>query len=153
MSGCLEDTILIRWIAGELPSAAAARAREHVVACESCRIRMRDMQATWTLLGKLRVEPAARDRTADILAAAAVARTSTRVYAARLAAAVAVAAGLGVTAGWLRTAPQPPTLTATASFEQVAASTGLDVLAPDGIMAPVFEQDPAYSEQSEEEAL
>lgn len=155
MTGCPDDPILIRWMAGELPAAAAADLEAHVGTCDSCRDRYRQLRATWDLLGQLHVKPPVRDLTEQIMSAAERAKKPRWLLIGRLAAAIALAAGLGVAAGLLtpvRHAPDTPAVAV--SPEELLARTGLDVLVDDeSIVAHIVDHEPASTDSPQEEAL
>ena len=149
MTGCPDDPILIRRIAGELPPSAAADLDAHVGTCESCRVRLAQMKSTWDMLGELQVKPPEQDLTARIMSATRHSKAPRWVVIGRLAAAIALAVGLGVTAGRLTPVRTPPTPLGTISSEELLARTGLD----EPIIAQIVEQAPEKDGLPQEEAL
>lgn len=133
MSGCVGDNELIRMLGRELDPHERAALLQHLELCAHCQSRYRATQATWALLGKWEVEPGELDLTARVLASAQR-RPAHRSWL-PLAASIALAAGLGVSAGLLRShessgLPQGPR---TVSPERLVQALGLDALGQDSI--------------------
>jgi anti-sigma factor RsiW len=155
MKGCPDEPRLIRWMAGELPPAAAGELDAHLGNCESCREHCRQLKSMWELLGELRDEAPTRDLTAQILSAARRDEAPRWAFLGRQAAAIALAAGLGALAGWLTPAHRTPqTPLAVVSQEELLARTGLDVLVGgEPIVAQVLDQGPVAADRPREDAL
>ncbi len=92
MSACLEDMLLIRLVAGELPPETRSEVAAHLAACAACRERYDQLAATWGVLGAWSIHAPQRDLSAAVLKAAT--RRSPLPWL-RIAASVALAAGLG----------------------------------------------------------
>lgn len=155
MTECPDEPRLIRWMAGELSPADAREVEAHAGTCDSCREHCRQLRSVWELMGGLRVEAPKRDLTSEILSAARRDGSPRWTLIGRHAAAVALAAGLGILAGWLSPAHRDRQLTLPAvSQEELLARTGLDVLLGDEpIVAQVLDQETVATDQPREEAL
>lgn len=156
MDPCPDESLLIRWVAGELPAPQRDALDRHAAQCDACRSRRTELQHVWDAAGELEFLPPPRDLTDAVLAAArqSIGRTRTpaSVYALRLAAAVALAAGLGTVAGrLLPPAAHESPATAVVSEDELLDRTGLHLLAGDNvIIAHVLEVDSADGPNQEE---
>lgn len=158
MNRCPDKSILIRWISGELaPNLTEALVR-HVTACEACGKRHTELRRVWDLVGELTFDVPTHDLTDAVLRTARLpertepSATFAWPFAWRLAAAIALAAGLGITAGRLTPVRPAQTAAASISSDEMLARTGLDLLATgDSILAHVMESD-ADSGSSQEDA-
>jgi len=123
---CLDESTLIRLVAGELGDEQRRACVEHVQVCHVCRQKHAELAATWDLLGQWPAEAPRRDLSGAIVAQACR-RQSPRRWAS-VAAAVLIAGGAGVAAGIL--APAPPAAVAhqNVSTEQLVQAIGLDAL-------------------------
>lgn len=136
---CVNEAMLLKLIAGDLPDAERDKVLAHLAQCDACQRLHRSLQAAWDDLGEweaVSVLPS-RDLTGDVLAAAGAESVRSRWYAsARIAAAILVAAGAGWTAGRLSPhAHQGPQTVASASADEVALKVGLDALGGDSSIA------------------
>lgn len=126
MSACLEDTLLIRLVAGELPPETRSEVAAHLAACTACRERYDRLAATWEVLGVWSVHAPQRDLSAAILRAAT--RRNLLPWL-RIAASVALAAGLGAGVASIappRYAQVPPPQPI--SDQELVGRTGLEFL-------------------------
>lgn len=142
MKACVPDNVLIRLAGNELSAAEREAVMRHLDECATCRGAWEEMRSTWDLLGQITATPPARDLTGPVLAGAAAgqARRGRWAWAARVAAVIALAGGLGIMAGLLK----PPrtrwaSTSPTVSDEQVVAALGLDALDDADLLAGLFE--------------
>ncbi len=107
MPNHLRDIELLELIGGHLSDAAATAANEHLAACPDCARRHRRMRRLWQLLGRWQL-PADTSRARPAPSSPREAQKAGRPVRwwslagpLRLAAVLALAAGVGAAAGWL----------------------------------------------------
>lgn len=124
---CPSDGDILRAVSGELAGPERAALLDHLNRCAECARRFADAQRVWEETGRWQAIAPPADLTQRILARAA---TEGRAPSARwrVAAAVLIAAGVGVAAGQLVPVPPEP-VTATQSEE--VDPLGLDSLGGD----------------------
>lgn len=107
---CPQDHLIVRLVGGELADAEERDVRQHLATCPSCAAAFEGLRGTWVDLGAWNVDPTGTDLTDRVLARAADKEIQVRgplllaVFRAgplRLAASIALAAGLGVATGAL----------------------------------------------------
>lgn len=152
MSTCIEDNILIRLVAGELSIEQREQAMGHLAGCASCRQRVEETQATWDTLGQWQVAVPEKDLSAAVITAAARARRDAPLSWLRIAAAIALAAGLGSAVGFLVPARSRQTVSVqTVSGQELAEQIGLDELGRDSSgLADLFSVEPGSDSKTEE---
>jgi anti-sigma factor RsiW len=139
VSTCIEEGVIIRLVAGELPAEQRESAMGHVAGCPSCRKRYEEMKATWGALGVWQLAVPERDLSAAVLAAAGRRRRVPMPWM-RMAAAVALAAGLGSALGFLVPwRSQQSNVGQVVSGQEVADRIGLDALGGESLgLADLF---------------
>jgi anti-sigma factor RsiW len=104
---CPQTALILRLVAGELPSSEAKPLRAHIADCPSCQSTFSQLRQIWCVLGEWEVVPP-QDRQDAILASVSALKPEreTRLFqrmrqlgALRIAASFALAAGLGIAAG------------------------------------------------------
>lgn len=132
---CPDEGQLIRLIAGELEAGPADRLRGHLGECDRCAGLLAELQATWRLMEAWQEDEASADlwptlRPAVESGAGRGPRwiPSTRPDLLRAAASIALAVGLGWTAGAWITPPLPaqPEANGQTQVEELVESLGLD---------------------------
>lgn len=126
---CPQMCLLLRSLSGELPPSERDELDRHLAGCPICRQAYADLRETWGVLGSWAVDVAGTDLTADVLAGVeqpAGGQVAGARWAGglRVAASIACALGLGITAGALL-----PTTPASPGPERVPgrAVEGIDV--------------------------
>lgn len=143
MKPCVSENLLIRLAGDELEAAERTEVMGHLEECPRCRATWESLRATWDLLGEVTAMPPAHDLTAAVLARAAepLPERNRWALAARVAAMIALAGGVGIVAGLLT--PRTPTLadsTTPVTEEEVVTALGLDTLDDGGyLLAGIFE--------------
>ncbi len=130
---CPNENRLIRLLGGELPDNDRVEIVAHLQNCEACRSRHSELQHTWELLGQLEAVPPLRDLAPAVLAAAREeTERSSRLYWARLVAAVALAIGAGSAIGLLQQRTSPlAAVHADVTADDVVQVIGIDSLETD----------------------
>ncbi len=143
----LSELELVLWASGQVPAGNRPELARHIEQCPECAARARELTQSWALLGQWTPQAPEVDLTAAVLAQVRQeARSHTVVVPLRrwvwpmtkLAAAVALAAGVGHTAGRLSWQPPAPINSAPVDQQQVLADLQLNVLgslSPAGLAA------------------
>ncbi len=138
---CPQGHLIIRLVGGELTQAEAGALRHHLATCQSCAAAFEELTAAWDDLGAWNIGPAHIDLTDRVLAQAADQETTfleplpINTFNAtlfRVAASVALAAGLGISAAALLSHQQGSPgsgASSTPTATELAESLGLAELA------------------------
>ena len=126
---CPGDSEIIRLLAGEMGDPQAQRVRTHIDACAVCSKRLLEFESVSKLLGEADLLPPQRDLTEAILRAASRPTISTSPM--RIAAAVLLAIGAGVTVGAALPIERPLATAQVADPDAALDALGIDVLAAD----------------------
>lgn len=137
---CPDDSKLLNLLGRELDPAERPRFEEHLSGCTFCRDRYEEFRSVWAQLGRWEAPPPQTDLRSRVLMAARRESSSRRwIGRGAVAAAVALAAGMGWTIGRL---PQPATAQAGISTQQMVEIVGLDRLGGDiNAFAPIVPSD------------
>lgn len=149
VSDCRSDADLLKLASGRFDPREELLAREHLKSCETCARRYEDLHDTWEVLGEWAVSPPSRDLALVVAAAARrqMRFPEWRVWL-RVAASVALAAGIGTAAGLL-TPVRPARTAGPVSGDALLRTIGVDALVePAPILSDVFSgQEPAAEEE------
>ena len=138
---CPQDHLIVRLVGGELADAQERDVRRHLAACPTCAQAFEELRGTWDDLGAWNVDPTDIDLTDRVLAQAKEQEHPTRhpLLVAmfrgghlRVAASIALAAGLGVATGVLAPrdrALQGPQSSSTPTALDLVEALGLGELA------------------------
>lgn len=153
MTSCPEETRLIRMVASELAEAESLALQAHLNDCESCRAKARQLEATWNLLGYPPVALPDSDLTGRVMAAVSIPQSAKWTGRwGRLAATIALAAGLGAGAGWLTPSGGRIQAEAAVSEDELIESLGLRNLSGEsGGLAGLFDDEGTVTEPAQGE--
>ena len=136
---CPSESLVIRYVAGELSEPEASLVTDHASACDACRQLLARHQALWDTLADGMTAVPERDLTRAILTAASRPALSGSPW--RIAAAVLVAVGAGIAAGAVVPVPSltAVSITTDADADAAAFALGLDAIVVDqtGLTLPV----------------
>ena len=149
-SKCLSESQLLQLICGELAGSSRLEAQAHLDDCQSCRSRLTDCRRIWDELGRWEAPQPPGSLASRIMTAAlcpaAIERSSWR----RFAAALVLAAGVGIAAGLITPPSATPAVAGEVQIQDVVRSLGLDALGSDMGLAEGLIEQTALSSQPEE---
>jgi anti-sigma factor RsiW len=135
MMKCPRTSDILEMLSNRLDSERSPELRAHIAACAICAEALRELEVPWTALGSWTLEPSAVDvvdavleRAGHVEQAPAPGRMALWRRPLRIAASIAIAAGLGIGAG---SVVPVPAFSTEPSEEQVAESLGLTAFATD----------------------
>lgn len=158
---CPRDHLIVRFVGGELTDAEERDFRQHLAICPTCAAALEELRDTWNDLGAWHVDPTGIDLADRVLAQAAgpedplprpLLLAVFRAGQLRVAASIALAAGLGIATGALvpmDRALQGSQSTATPTAVELVESLGLAELATESATGLPFgfePEDPAGEE-------
>lgn len=113
---CIKDSVLMEYIAGKLDADRAEQVQKHLAECAKCSERLRDSSSLWETLGRWDVDTEPHNVADKVIAAAektvlkreaskrrVITERTFWLNALRIAASIAIAAGIGQALGRLST--------------------------------------------------